>query len=159
MGDRYVLGFAPALRFRWSESNSVQTLRKFFGWDYKPRPPPPPPPPPPPSVYACTKMTYARYRSCSPCQSSVGYGNTKITQHALKMPESSAECWSWTLNGRRRRGQWPHGYFRTPTRRFSWLTNTSHATVSVQSRYPTPSKLVMMPHRRQTWAHWSGPHI
>ena len=38
------------------------------------------------SVYACKKITYARWRSCSPChcQSSVDYGNNKITQHAPK---------------------------------------------------------------------------
>ena len=28
-------------------------------------------------------ITYARKKSCSPCQSSVDYGNTKQTQHAL----------------------------------------------------------------------------
>ena len=31
MGGRYVLGFAPALRFSSPESNSVQTLQKSFG--------------------------------------------------------------------------------------------------------------------------------
>ena len=36
-------------------------------------------------VYACKKITYARLRFCSPCQSLVDYGNTKITQHALKV--------------------------------------------------------------------------
>ena len=30
------------------------------------------------------KLTHTRQRSCSPCQSSVDYGNAQITQHALK---------------------------------------------------------------------------
>ena len=34
---------------------------------------------------ACKNITYAPQRSCSSCQSSVDYGHTKITQHALKV--------------------------------------------------------------------------
>ena len=33
------------------------------------------------------KITYERSRSCSLCQSSVDYGNTKITQHAPEVPK------------------------------------------------------------------------
>ena len=36
------------------------------------------------------KTPYARERSCSPCQSSVYYGNIQITQHTLKVSESSS---------------------------------------------------------------------
>ena len=35
MGDRCVLGFAPALRLL--RGQIMCTLQKFFGWDYKPR--------------------------------------------------------------------------------------------------------------------------
>ena len=54
---------------------------KSFGWDLQ-------------TVVHCVCMHAER--SCSPCQSSVDYGNTKITQHALKVSESSL-CPSWTL--------------------------------------------------------------
>ena len=40
-------------------------------------------------VHACDHHRHVTERSCSPCQSSVDYGNTKITQHALKVSESS----------------------------------------------------------------------
>ena len=40
-------------------------------------------------IYAWKKITYACLRSSRPCQSSVDYGNTKITQHALKVSEDT----------------------------------------------------------------------
>ena len=43
----------------------------------------------PPCVYTCKNITYARQRSCSPCQSSVYHGNTQTTQHTLKVSEPS----------------------------------------------------------------------
>ena len=71
MGDRYVLGFAPALRFLLSQilcrlykSPSDETINRG-----------------PPCVYACKKIAYVCYRSCSPGD----HGNTQITQHVLKM--------------------------------------------------------------------------
>ena len=53
-------------------------------------------------VYTCKNITYTikTKRSCSRCQSLVDYGSNKITQHALKVEESSS-CWSWTLHERR----------------------------------------------------------
>ena len=36
------------------------------------------------SISTCAKLTHTGQRSCSPCQSWVDYGNTKITQRALK---------------------------------------------------------------------------
>ena len=47
-------------------------------------------------VPACKKITYTCQKSCSPCQSSVDYGHTKITQHELTEWESS-KCWRWAL--------------------------------------------------------------
>ena len=78
MGDRYVLGFAPAPRFirsqslcRLDKSPSDETVDRG-----------------PTCAHAFRKITYARtharQRSCSPCQNSVDYGNIKIIQHALK---------------------------------------------------------------------------
>ena len=49
----------------------------------------------------CKKITYAGQRSCSPCQSLVDYGNSKITQHVLNVSEPSEGC-SWTIYGKRR---------------------------------------------------------
>ena len=46
----------------------------------------------PPCVYACKKITYTRQGSCSPCL--MDYGNTKTTQQALNVSESST-CWRW----------------------------------------------------------------
>ena len=75
MGDRYVLGFAPTLRFirsqilyRLYESPSNETGNRTSV-----------------CLSACKNITYARQRSCSPRQSSMDYGHTKITQHALKV--------------------------------------------------------------------------
>ena len=86
-----MLGFAPALKYLWSQilcklykSPSDETIN----WG-------------PPCVYACQKVTYARYRSCSPCQSLVDYGNIKVSHHALKVSECSS-CWSSALHERRR---------------------------------------------------------
>ena len=61
----FVLGFAPAHRFL-PESNSVPTLQKFFGWDCIPRP----------------------LVSCSPCHSSLDYGNThnRSTKERRSLP-------------------------------------------------------------------------
>jgi len=63
----------------WSEKTSIchtQNLSiqyvvmfKYFGQDHKVEVP-------------HANRSHTRQISCSPCQSSVGYGNTKITQHA-----------------------------------------------------------------------------
>ena len=53
-------------------------------------------------THTCTHTNIKR--SCSPCQSLVDYGNTKIPQHALKVLKSS-ECSSWTLHAEEEEGE------------------------------------------------------
>ena len=48
-------------------------------------------------IYAWKKITYACLRSSSPCQSSVDYGNARITQHALKVSEDTIRKHKKTL--------------------------------------------------------------
>ena len=71
----YVLGFAPAEFSPQSEfmgrlytRPSNETINRG-----------------PPRVYTCKKITHARWRSYSPCQSSAVYGNTATAQHALSV--------------------------------------------------------------------------
>ena len=74
-GDRYVLGFAPALRFLRS-----QILCRLYKSPLGERCP----------VYIrMQKHHIGTLKVLSPCPSSVDYVNTKITQHALKLSESS----------------------------------------------------------------------
>ena len=86
-GDRYVLGFASALRFLLSQI--LYRLCKSPSDESRNRGPP----------HAERSPTHVK-RSSSPCQSSMDYGNVKITQNALKVSEPS-ECSSWTLYGGR----------------------------------------------------------
>ena len=92
VGGHYMLGFAPALRFlrsqilcRLYKNHSDEAISRGHL-----------------HVYAWKMITHACLRSCSTRLSLVDYGNIKITQHALKVPEPS-ECWSWMFCGRRRR--------------------------------------------------------
>ena len=48
-----------------------------------------------------SRNRYALYILRCPCQSSVEYGSSKITQDALNVQES-LKCWSWTLCRKRR---------------------------------------------------------
>ena len=87
MGDHYLLCSQPTLRFLWSPILSrlyITPSDETANWDSL-------------CVYGCKKTTNACpcQRPCSPRQSSVDYGNTKTTKHALKVSESS-ESWSWT---------------------------------------------------------------
>ena len=79
-GDRYVLGFAPALRFlrsqilcRLHKSPSDETVNRD-----------------PPSVYECKKITHARERYCSPCQWIME--TPKTTQHAYRNTKNNTAC-------------------------------------------------------------------
>ena len=81
------------------ESNSALVLRIFFERDYNNKiklnqmfP----------VCIRRKKTTDSSWSSCNPCQSSVIYGNIKITQRAINVSEPS-ECSSWTLYVRRRR--------------------------------------------------------
>ena len=69
-----------------SESNSVQTLQKSFGWDYKPRSP------------VCIRMQKDHKHMC---------GKQQNNPACTKMCQSS-QCWSWTLYKRRRRTMLTH---------------------------------------------------
>ena len=77
-GDRYVLGFAPALRFLQS-----QTLCRLYNSPSNERS----------TLCICMQKDDIRtLKICSPCQSSAA----KITQHPPKVSGSS-ECQRWTL--------------------------------------------------------------
>ena len=75
MGDRYVLGFAPAPGFPQS-----QILCKIYKG---------------PSDETSPSCVYIYvHMQKDPCQSSGDYENTKITQHVLKMSEAYLGMWS-----------------------------------------------------------------
>ena len=109
MGDHYVLGFAPALRFLQSQilcwlynSASDETIN----WG-------------PACVYTRMQKYHINSDNTHVKEPVVHVrvwwimGTPKIAQHALKVSESSG-CWSWTLYGRRR--QWNqhfHSYIPT----------------------------------------------
>ena len=69
--DGWPLGARLCILLRFLQSNSVQTLQKSFGWYYKPRSP------------VCIHMHTLKIL-CSPCQSSMDYGNAKITSMPWK---------------------------------------------------------------------------
>ena len=58
------------------ESNSMQTLQKLFGWDYKPTFP---------GWIHIHKYHIRTLKICCSCQSSVDNGNTEITQYPLNL--------------------------------------------------------------------------
>ena len=80
----------------FSESKSVRTLQKSFGWDYKPRSP----------VCICKEKDHIRtLKILQSMLEFVGlwkHQNNPACTKKKKCQESS-ECWSWTLYEKRRR--------------------------------------------------------